>query len=431
MIMHWFSRRNRWLFVPAVYQESREDCPNPGRGWYRLFSMDAAAGAPFLDWRWSQGKGEELALLMVDIGAYAEGPIAQEALENIRLAFSFFREEKKELLLRFVYDREGRGYDREPADISRILRHMEQLAPLLEEFQDILFCIQGLFVGSWGEMHDSRYLTRAPLTRLWRYFNSLAPENCFFAVRKPQQWRMLTGLSDDCLSEEEIRRLRLGLFNDGLLGSETDLGSFPAEARKENCLFQEQLCRFVPNGGEAVGEEAFGEIKNAAAYFRKIRLSYLNSVYDERVLSRWRKSTFQGENGYEYIGRHLGYRFVLTGAGLVKSGKDTLLEIQLENRGFAPIYEACDIRLCGEYPVAYAAECGGKTVLSGPETWDLRQLLPGKKMKIQFDLAGQESGDMILSVSRRRDDRPIRLANRGAGEEFVIGRLNNGRENRN
>jgi hypothetical protein len=417
--MEWFFRKNIWSFEPAVFAESGEDCPNPGRGWYQLFSMDATEPAPLSDWVWCAGNGEQLALLVVDIGAFAQSEIGEAALENIRRALRFFRKQKKELLLRFVYDREGKGLEKEPAGIGRIRQHMAQLAPVLAEFQDAIFCIQGLFVGSWGEMHSSKFLTQTALAELWQQMNDTAPEDCFLAVRRPMQWRAATGIFADEPEQTEVRGLRLGLFNDGLLGSVTDLGTFPEEEREEACRFQEQLCRYVPNGGEAVGEDACGEMENAVAYFRRIRISYLNGVYDERVLSRWKNSTYQGENGYEYIGKHLGYRFVLTGAELTGRGRRKQLSVTLENRGFAPIYEACSVVLC-------RMEQGQQAVLAAAEE-DLRQLLPGAGITAVFDLADAVPGDLMLAVRRKKDGRYIRLANVGAEDSLRIGRLYNER----
>jgi hypothetical protein len=377
--------------------------------------MDATEPAPLSDWAWCEKNGEQLALLVVDIGAYAQSGIGEAALENIRRALRFFRKQKKELLLRFVYDREGKGLEKEPAGIDRIRQHMAQLAPILAEFQDRIFCIQGLFVGSWGEMHSSRFLTQTALAGLWQQMDDVAPKNCFLAVRRPMQWRAATGIFGDDPDQAEVRGLRLGLFNDGLLGSGTDLGTFPAEEREEACRFQEQLCRYVPNGGEAVGEDVCGEIENAVAHFRRIRISYLNSVYDERVLSRWKNSTYQGENGYAYIGRHLGYRFVLTGAELTGRGKRQRLSVTLENRGFAPIYEECSIVLCRMEE--------GEPVLVAAAEEDLRELLPGESMQVRFSLADAVPGDLSLAVRRKKDGRHIRLANAGAEKRMKVGRL--------
>jgi hypothetical protein len=38
------------------------------------------------------------------------------------------------------------------------------------------------------------------------------------------------------------------------------------------------------------------------------------------------------------------------------------------------------------------------------------------------------SGNLAIRIERRKDRRRIRLANVGAGEEFVIGSLSNARE---
>jgi hypothetical protein len=382
--------------------------------------MDASEEPPLLDWQYSFGSGETLALLLVDIGAFAGKALNDGALSHIRQAFLFFQKEKKELILRFVYDRMGRGMEKEPSELLQIVCHMEQLSPLLMEFSDMVFCVQGLFVGSWGEMHDSRFLTGKALGTLWQHLYRLSPESCFFAVRRPAQWKMVTGLSGN-EPESELRRLRLGLFNDGLLGSATDLGTFPKEEREEAIRFQNKICRFVPNGGEAVGEDACGDVERAAAYFRSIHVSYLNSVYDEKVLKRWKNSTYGGENGFSFIGKHLGYRFVLTDVRLLKQEMHQKLQIELENRGFSSIYEECDILLC----------CAGTMVqadMQEERQADLRTLLPGERMKLSFFLGDDWCGEVAVRIERRKDRRRIRLANVGAGEEFIIGSLSNARE---
>jgi hypothetical protein len=306
-----------------------------------------------------------------------------------------------------VYDREGKGLEKEPSTAKQICRHMEQLAPVLREFDDEIYCIQGLFVGSWGEMHDSKFLSGQALRTLWNRLYKIAPENCFFAVRTPAQWELI--------AQNPAEEQRIGVFNDGLLGSETDLGTFPEAGREAYIRFCEKLGRNVPIGGEAVGDHPLGEIDSAADYFRSIHLTYLNSVFDEQVLERWKNSSFEGENGYDYIGKHLGYRFVLTDACLIQRKMNQYLQIGIENRGFAPLYEDCEICLCVEksmdaslYPV---------------EPADLRRLLPGEHMQILFDISGQESGEMSICLYRKRDHRTIRLANEGAGDGVVIGRL--------
>jgi hypothetical protein len=161
-------------------------------------------------------------------------------------------------------------------------------------------------------------------------------------------------------------------------------------------------------------------VERAAAYFRSIHVSYLNSVYDEKVLDRWKNSTYGGENGFSYIGKHLGYRFILTDVRLLEQEMHQKLQIELENRGFSSIYEECDILLC----------CAGTSVQADVQEErqaDLRTLFPGERMKFSFFLEDGWSGDVAVRIERRKDRRYIRLANVGAGEEFVIGSLSNAR----
>ena len=85
-----------------------------------------------------------------------------------------------------------------------------------------------------------------------------------------------------------------------------------------------------------------------------MHVSYLNRDYDGAVLSKWEdsiytgNSPFDGMNGYDYISRHLGYRYVLRSSGLVIPSpfeKTARLHISLENVGFSGCYRAFDVSL--------------------------------------------------------------------------------------
>ncbi len=413
--------RNKLGFEKAEYKDSFADRRNPGRGWYRIFSMDASAPCPTEEWKWERCKDEQLALLMIDIGRYASVPLSCEALTNIKAAFAFFRQQDKELILRFVYDRTGKGMESEPSSASRITEHMAQLSSILEEYKDIIFCIQGLFIGSWGEMHSSKFLSPDTLRVIWKSLRDSAPQTCYFAVRKPEQHRILSGDAYDSLTPEKARDLRIGLFNDGLLGSETDLGTFDNSELNEALDFQDKLCRYVPNGGEAVGNSPCGDIQNAVERFKKIHISYLNSVYDEAVLSRWKNQSFGGMNGYDYIGAHLGYRFLVTGARLIKQNV-ARLAVTIKNTGFANIYDECEVIL--------SLVGGDNSVCEVGQTYDLRNLCSDCDAEMLFLLpksvtnGSSVSYEARLHINRKKDGRRIALANEGAGDWFVLGIVN-------
>lgn len=62
------------------------------------------------------------------------------------------------MILRVCYDTEGKGMEREPQRIFVVQRHMQALGSLAERYADAILTVQGVFVGSWGEMHTSRFL---------------------------------------------------------------------------------------------------------------------------------------------------------------------------------------------------------------------------------------------------------------------------------
>ena len=57
------------------------------------------------------------------------------------------------MILRVCYDTEGKGMEREPQRIFVVQRHMQALGSLAERYADAILTVQGVFVGSWGEMH--------------------------------------------------------------------------------------------------------------------------------------------------------------------------------------------------------------------------------------------------------------------------------------
>lgn len=403
-------RGEKWTVNLSSLCESRENLVNLWRGWYQIFSFKAEERPDFEELKWCLRAEESLALVRIDIGSFAKGDLSG-VLDNIADILSFFSKAGKGIILRVVYDTVGRGMKREPANFEKVGEHLKSLTPLIARFSEEILVYQGLLVGSWGEMHDSAYLSPRHLRWLMKILLSMEEKNCYFAVRTPLQWRQLVGERDllevwqdksdpeggygsAWNGEEAAKKGKggiwgeaakyIGLFDDGMFGSENHLGTFGIKAeneaaweepwrKKDELTFESEICRYVPNGGEAVGPpssnlpgrsagmipiEAIAEEKNGLPEFQKVleqmramNIVYLNSVYDKRVLDVWRDETWKskdiwnGISGYEYIGCRLGYRFVLrkmtVHAEKKKEGKGTEekyfgaeFEIEMENIGF-------------------------------------------------------------------------------------------------
>ena len=179
---------------------------------------------------------------------------------------------------------------------------------------------------------------------------------------------------------------------------------------------------FVPNGGEAVAAKKLVGYREAAEEMRKIHLCYLNSVWQEELLELWRDEKvkepgcWMGFSGYDYIGRHLGYRFVIRDARMFSL---RCMYIELENIGFAGLYEEAECILIIETDDGNIIQ---KIVDTDPRRWKSGQ-------REQFtvtlpDVEGRiESLRLYLKLQRKRDGRSLYFANKGAGDKMLLGRI--------
>ena len=371
-------------------------------------------------------KEEELVLLRIGIGAFRTGRIPQESMAWVRKILAFFRDQKKGMILRFAYDLEGKGLEREPGSIKTVQEHMRQLGEIIREFSEDVYVVQGILIGNWGEMHGSRYLTPDGLRTLVPTMLDALNGVCPLAVRRPSQWRELARN----FTEEEKKCLTL--YNDGMFGSETDLGTYGTiametpgqepQSRGAELDWQRMAMRGRFCGGEAVQRAAGEENVSAEEAIRdleKMHISYLNSTYDPQLLEQWKKETANGVSGFETVGKRLGYRFVVEDVEMLsenenrmwKTGEDSsgqmsLMRITLENHGFAGLTEEADcfleIEEENKKPEKYRIHTDARAWHSGETTILCRQIkLP----------AVAEQKKMFLALYRRRDGRPILFAN--------------------
>lgn len=277
---------------------------------------------------------------------------------------------------------------------------------------------QGILIGNWGEMHGSRYLTPDAFRTLTDTMIKAVDGACPVAVRKPAQWRELT------LGWTEQEKKKLTLFNDGIFGSETDLGTYgtlsPETPGQKICSREEEL-EWQKNemcgkfcGGEAIwgsGAEPapFVSAPKAMADLERMHISYLNSTYDLRRLEQWKAETVEDESGLEAIGKRLGYRFVVEGVEFVSEREE--LQITLENKGFAELTEEADCYL--------ELERNGTLQKKIQIATDARLWKSGEKttlcqkIKLPAELAEPEEQKLYLALYRRRDGRTISFANQG------------------
>ncbi len=423
-------RMHRWRVELSELIESTEELYNPGRGWYQIHTFETGTCVTPEEMRSSLHETDALVLLLIRIPARPKA-LSQKDLDWIRSILRTFSEAGKDILLRFVYDLEGKGLENEPDRFAIVEKHFQQLSELMGTQQQFIFVYQGILVGSWGEMHTSRYLSSRYLSRLASIFRENTGGRIYHSVRKPVQWRQLFVRED---WERAAKIAKTGLYNDGILASETDLGTFGNQSGEEagweqswlpleELDFEERLCRYAPQGGEVVYGEMTEKmsLEQIAGRLSRMNLSYLNRDHDKRVFEIWKKLRWEKEdvwqemNGFDYIGRHLGYRFVVRQAILKPKRKEMKLQLEIENIGFARMYEEAELLLEYEDP-------NGNTEIWKIET-DVRNWNPGERVCLSQSLISG-AGKYFLSMRRCHDGRRVYFANRqGEKGHLLLGEV--------
>lgn len=450
--------------ISAREQTETRDLLNTSQGgWYQLYAYRLKPDTPIDDWhlyvheRDNEGTPCRMALLEFQLSSYRNRELDAAAEENIKRVLANFQKAGMKVIVRFVYDWDGRGMESEPDSRSLIKRHMEQAGRIINPFHQIIYTTQGIFVGSWGEMHTSKYLTTEAMTDLLLHYASVTDDSIYLAVRTPEQYRnIMQELEENssryekyAVSREELSR-RLGLFNDGMLGSLSDVGTYheadivpekkeAKKIRQREISFQHSLCLQVPNGGEVVKDNPYNDGERAIADLRAMRVSYLNQIYDEEVINKWKKDMYNGNDTlyhglsvYDYIARHLGPRFVLQEADLhyepyqAGSARGT---VTVKNVGFSNLYH--DMKLT----IGIVESKSGKrasllSVREQSEEYHPRRWSPEETVTLPFEINPFDFDEgeytLVFSLSDLDTDEPFPLANDSYNDNlkgYVLGNI--------
>lgn len=448
----WAVRRmnERWLgeVTCRTPAETADELNTPDRGFYFIHGFMIEDGMDCrraLEETFSWDRETRLALVEFNLQHYSGGDISPRGLEHIATLFDLLRTLDKHYIVRFVYDWDGKNMEVEPTDVSIVKRHMEQVGPLVNQNKDQIFTLQGLFVGNWGEMNGTRYVGKTHWRELTKQLAGVTDGDVYLAVRMPFQWRCATGYTGPIagLAGSAEPAARLGLYNDGMMGSKSDLGTYGNTPRAEGAFddiwqredelaFQDELCRLVPNGGEVVYDTPYNDFPQAVENLGVMHVSYLNRDYDTSVLNKWAAYQVSGEgvwdgmDGLTYVERHLGYRFTLRKASMTyRFWRNALrVELDLRNAGFAPAYHPMTAELV-------FVDTRGEEKYVFPLAGDIRSLAGGADRDRTLRLTGElplgelERGNykICFRVRSERYAREIELANtdRYGGHGYLIG----------
>lgn len=429
IILRLFSYSNRIDYKTETFSEGTEPLKNPYCGFYHIICYTLSDDYTPSDNIYCviDSYSEPLALIEINLKNYPASVISEKGLEQLNDILAAWKKSPNstKLILRFLYDWDGAALATEPDSVEIILKHMEQISKSVNRYRDSVYIMQGVFIGNWGEMHHSKFQDDDSLKQLINKLNNVIDPSIYLSLRTPKQWRTV-----NC-SYQLKNDTRIGLFNDGILGSESDLGTYAENEREIELEFQNQLCRYVPNGGEVVYNNNLSKLDTAVSAFKKMHISYLNADYDNRVFEEFKSSVWQGDDafngcdGFSYIKAHLGYRYSIDSFRIKRSGllnTDYTLCLTVKNSGFSNTLKSfkSTITLINEETANYVAipiSADFKSIGSGnKKTFTAR--LPVKELK---------QGDYLIyfSVNDVSNGQAIILGNKNKITEngYLLGRL--------
>ena len=333
------------------YTESLNSLRNPERGFYDPIGYNLKVGD-----NQPLNPKSNLVHLRVGIGAFSSKNNQQEDLELSEDALNALvetiknvRENNASIIIRFAYDNFNGNANKEPS-LNMILTHIEQIGPILLEYSDVVANIELGFFGPWGEMHSSKICTNENVSTALTKLLETTKRKIKVSVRTPGYYAFFRqidrSLLDTDLPEVGSSFYQVGIYNDGYLGSETDLGTFSNRDIEVKWLSNQAKHTFY--GGELVANFASGTPLNTIEYLSKeaflTHTTYLNPYWNDKVMEGFKTTPYVGEDSiyknesaYLYIENHLGYRFVLRNSELSISSQEEPLHIKLniENVGFA------------------------------------------------------------------------------------------------
>lgn len=405
--------------VKVSFTESSGLIQNPERGFYRARDFNSSSVAPTVsEVKAERAKGHSLWYIGFYLTDFMQGDISQSFFDLIQATFDALRDGGAKCILRFAYkDHHSDGETMDP-EVAVVLRHVEQLKPLLQKNEDVIFVLQAGFVGAWGEWYYTTHFGFDPRTdadyqprkRLTEALLDALPASRQIQLRTPQFKMRMYGLSvKDTITAATAHNgsavSRLAGHNDCFGASVNDYGTFDNE--KNDREFWKADTRYTIMGGETCGESEYCLCNATLQDMVDYHWTYLNEDYHTGVIRRWKSSncynTFVARLGYRLVMRDLFYSEDLA------AGKPCSVTLRFYNTGFAAPMNPRNAALVWETPDGKNQEF---PINSDPRTWH-----PGWHVVSASFTPSSAKGTLYLSLGDPllpgRPEYSIALANEG------------------
>ena len=308
--------------------------------------------------------------------------LTEDALNVLQETFDNIRKNSGHVIVRICYDPWYNGRSNVTPDHEWVLKHVKQLAPVLSKNTDVIVAFEMGMHGAYGEMHSDTNITYDRVSEAVNLMLRNTPPELKILTRTGNYSAKVLGFDNwgvdfniDGDKFKEIAKAkgdtmyRVGMFNDGYLGTQYDYGTWGADCktsicREEGVAWLEKYSINTPYGGEALTTANGYQVINTPEFLAyegfRTHTSYLNIQWNNKLIDSWKKTPFKQKDfdydparvdslsGFKYINDHLGYRFVLRESWMSDTvGDDGVLraKLRIQNVGFGNLTWNAPVRL--------------------------------------------------------------------------------------
>ena len=308
--------------------------------------------------------------------------LTEDALNVLQQTFDNIRDFGGHVIVRVCYDPWYNGRSNVTPAHEWVLKHVKQLAPVLSKNTDVIVALEMGMHGAYGEMHSDTSITYDRVAEAVNLMLRNTPPELKILTRTGNYSAKVLGFDnwgvDFHIDGEKFAEIakakgdtmyRVGMFNDGYLGTQYDYGTWGADCktsicREEGVAWLEKYGINTPYGGEALTTASGYEVINTPEFLAyegfRTHTSYLNIQWNNNLIDSWKKTTFKQKDfdydparvaslsGFKYINDHLGYRFVLRESWITDTvGADGILKakLRIQNVGFGNLTWNAPVRL--------------------------------------------------------------------------------------
>lgn len=366
---------DRGLHLESIYQASDTEgyIPNPyGRGAGQGQTGSESYPEGFMDTRNKDFQSEGDSITITQLYIYLTefwdvDAISEAGLKNIQILFDGLREHNVKAILRFAYSRDngviGNGHSGQNPPYSRIMKHLDQLKPLIQTNWDVVAVVEVGLLGTWGEW-TPRFSIAENNNIAKKMFN-IIPEGYGMVVRyidirnnlasalTSAQMNYIgfcndyftTGLkncgsSDWCMNSSDYNHVAEKSFSFYMRG-EIPYNEGPPWGF--DILMDPEVVLKVLKDHHYSAMDITQNFKDNITYWKSqivfpAKLKRNNIFFDEHYFIEEETQQVVPRTFYQFVRDHLGYRLnIMKNPLLRKEGNELAFDIKLTNTGFATV----------------------------------------------------------------------------------------------